>query len=289
MSSQPYRHRIFAPALVAVATLLAAPGCNVALVDAAYHGEPMLTLFGQVQIVPDKAEGSGGQQPGGGGRGGKPGGGKRGGDKAPLVHKTIELPEGELRLAVVWEATGLEDNLATNVSTLEQSAVLTSSFPARYEVTLFTPPPPAVIHKHKDGGSYALGTIVAYVDSDNDQHFDPVVDSLIGGAPGRGLLYSPDGLNTPWLATPLGAGYHRLRTRKDLSTCGDLGHLLLELDTRAETHLQIFESIPHDVMLDLDCDGKREEWASACPPKSHLQKVCSKAQQGDWKCVNCEY
>ncbi len=274
----------------ALLAMTALPACNVALVDDEYHGEPMLVLSGQVQIVPNKVQGGAGGDKRGGDkpRGDKGGGAGSKPPKTPPGTGTVKLPDGQLRLALVWEVTSLSEGMQTTMSAFEQSMVLTSSFPARYQVVLFTPPNDRLIHTSEGQGKYALGTIVAYADADNDGAFDPQVDSLIGGAPGRALIYTPGELSAVWLKESLTAGYHRVRVKGDKATCDQYGHVSLVPDTREETELKVYESFDKEVLLDLDCDGKRDEWRGACPPPHHLKEMCKKSADHA-PCQYCKY
>ena len=269
----------------AAVLLLLLCGCNTALVDGTYHGEPLLTLQGQVQIIPAMGgQGDKGGKPGPGDGGGQSGDGKQP-PKDP-AHQPVQLPEGQLRLAIVWESTGVDSETGLTMSTFEQSVELTASFPAGYVMTLFSPPPESVVHTTKAGSAYALGSIVAYADADNSGSFDPTVDSLIGGATGRALLWAEQDMNATWLRKAVTAGYHRLRIRPDKKTCDSVGHAQFELDKAEATNLQVFEVFPKDAMVDLNCDGKRDEWRGACPPKEHLKQKC-KGGDGDQKA--CDY
>jgi len=271
-----------ATAVIATALITTlASGCNVALVDGAYHGEPLIVLSGQVQIVPTKIDGTGGKE----------GGSK---DKNPPKQdpqpKVVELPAGTLRLAVMWSDSGVEDATASTFDAVEQAVVTTSSFPARYTLELYTPPPSELLHDDTDTGSYALGLVVAYADADDDGAFDPATDSLLGGAPGRAVLYTPGGITAKWLDGELGEGYHRVRRQGAGKPCNTLGHVRLELDPDIETHLALHEEFPDDLLLDLDCNGKQDDWRkNLCPPRKELQKHCPKAPPEHYICKTCPY
>ena len=268
--------------LALLCTALATLGCNTALVDASYHGEPLLTLQGQVQIVPTAPEGRGDGKP-------KPPDDKAGKEGPKEGPKPVVLPAGALRLAIVWESEAVENHENAAFSAFEQSVELTSQFPAGYVMTLFTPPPDAVMHKATNGAAYALGTIVAYADADGDGRFDAANDTLIGGATGRALVWAASELSAPWLREPMSKGYHRLRVRPDKQVCDEFGHVQFEADPLPDTDLQVFESFPKDAMVDLNCDGKRDEWGAACPPKDHLKKKCKTAPADYWPCQDCPF
>lgn len=259
-------------AKISLALLACGAACNVTLVDGDYRGEALLTLQGQVLLIPAKPDGDKGSGPGG---------------KGQQPPTQVTFPAGQLRLAIVWETTGVEDTSEATMSGLEQSIAVSASFPARYELTLFTPPADEVVHT-VDGGDYAIGTIVAYIDVNANRGFDPATDTLVGGAPGRALLYSPTGVQASWLSAKLEAGYHRLHKANDSKQqCAEGGRIQLAEDPAVDTDLQVFESFPKDALLDLDCNGDNKEWRGVCPSKEHLHKLCPKAPSDDWACQNC--
>lgn len=266
--------------LCGIASSLWLVGCADALVDGTYRGEPLLTLSGQVLLVPNLHSTGGKRKP--------PAKPRDSGDgKEATSQQGLKLPQGSLRLAIVWEATSINEGIDQSLSTVEQSVVLTAAFPARYSLTIFTPPSRQLLHSADQEGSYALGTILAYADTDEDGTYDGSVDVLVGGAAGRALLYTPEGVSASWLSQPLAGGYHRMRAKADKAQCDTTGHARLELDADVETDLKVYEQFPKDALLDLNCDGRNDEWKHACPPRKHLKKWCALKPASDWACNNC--
>ncbi len=142
---------------VAILALMGMWGCDAALVDGTWPGDPLVELSGDVRFVAS---------------GGHPG---RVGE-APSV-------EGTLRLALVW-ANLTTDDRAALVTGAEQQALTVAELPARYSLSLYAPPP---IEASQVG--YALGVLIAYADVDDDGVWTADADTLVGAVPDRVLIY----------------------------------------------------------------------------------------------------
>lgn len=163
--------------------------------------------------------------------------------------------DAPFRLGIFW-AQG------TGAPVVQQFGLTVSDFPAQYGVTIYAPPPQAVLQPAEEG-RYALGLLIVYLDQDLDGRFSQGTDPVVGGADGRAVVYTPEGLSDERFGS-LDAGYHRMSI---VSICTpDGGELLAESDSTdmiltlsAETEFQ------RRLLLDLDCDGEFDDFA-ACDP-----------------------
>ena len=213
-------------------SFLAALACGDGLTDSGYRGEALFRLTGTVQqATTDSLEGS-----------------------------------GELRLALFWALHEFEDGEAIIV---ENDQVLTTAqFPARYELRLFTPPPPDSITSI-DGaeGKLAFGSIGLYLDTNGNAQWNEG-ESILGG-PREGdqvLAYTPQGVfHDDW---ELGPGYHlmRIETEKLCAQEKDADDFWLTpiTDGSKEAELPLVISAGYRLFIDLDCDGQLGEWAEVC-------------------------
>ena len=233
-------------------------GCDAALVDGTYRGEPLLTLSGDVRLVEKPTD-------------------------APTP-----FPSGTLRLAVLWQGSAGASADALVVSGVEQSVSLVAVFPARYEVAIHTPPPDAAL-VHDAAGAYALAVMAAYVDANENGTFDRDIDKLVGGATGqRAIAYAPSGLDAPWLAQPLPAGYSRVLVQGAVGqTCKKLGHVPLAMDTGTNTELKVFAQVPSNLFPTTDCDATQSSFTAACPSPNKVAIDCAKGKADPFVCANC--
>jgi hypothetical protein len=113
-----------------------------------------------------------------------------------LQEADADLPDAPFEVAVLWES------LEEGYSFLPALHVETS-FPGRYSITLYHPPPPDLL---RDGpeGPYAIGAPVVYADHDRSASFDPTVDDLAGGTTDTVLVYIPTPLDTGHADEPVG-------------------------------------------------------------------------------------
>ncbi len=258
--------------MAVIATVGAATACSDALVDIDYHGEPLLELEGKVEQL---------EAPGFTGAWGVPG-------KQTWGTPDGEAPsEGDLQLAMFWSAGAADGDKDSLVTAVEQQAVTTSSFPARYRLTLYRPPPEALMHTDEDGaGRYTIGLLVVYVDLDRDGTWNAEVDKLVGGAPGRAIAYTDTGADSVHFGH-LESGYHRLRESKSKGKCTKDGRLQLIIDDKPDLDLQMAAGFSPNVLVDLDCDGNSYEWGKACPSKKTVRWMCDYNGKDRWPCKGC--
>jgi hypothetical protein len=200
-------------------------------------------------------------------------------------------PSGELRLAMFWSrhALGSGEKLLA-VDSLEQQAVVAATFPARYSLSLYQPPPPNALVDADGGGQYAIGLLLAYVDLDGDRIFSPNADRLVGGAPDRALLFTPEGAESVFFGS-IEKGYHRVRIpRESGAPCESGVHTTLSLDPAAEFDLTIADHFHTAHLVDVNCDGHHGEW-TVCADPGQLTGACLHPESHPdhaWQCSFCE-
>jgi len=124
-------------------------GCD-SLVDQSYRGEPLFGFDGKVVSFDDPSLGT-----------------------APV------------QVAVFWAPSGHTGDGMTSL--VEQASVsVRMSFPLRFRLEVFEPPPRGVWLA--DGRPLALGLVLAYQDHNRDGHYSP--GELIGGNESRALVYA---------------------------------------------------------------------------------------------------
>lgn len=249
---------------------LALAGCSDALVDGEWPGVSLFDVTGPVYQRPDPA----GAEP-------------------------ASLPEGTLRMALLWSQIGPGNGPQNPLTTAAGQTVSTAEFPARYRLSLYAPPAADAIGAANGHGEVAIGSVVVYVDQDEDGAFDATADALVGGGIGRLLLYSPDGAEDLHFGA-IPAGYSRMRViddgarggggNKPPATCQPGGAPApVELDADAELPVQVDARMPDGVLLDLNCDGSREEWGGkACPPPEVVASQCGGSDPPTWPCSTCK-
>ncbi|MFN3197182.1 MAG: hypothetical protein ACE366_02020 [Bradymonadia bacterium] len=248
--------------LKAISLAMVLAGCGDPLEDASYRGEPLLVLQGEVRVQ----------------------------STGLTVDEVADLPQpasGTLRVALFWSRAA---EAAQQVSLIEQQAVTTSRFPARYALSLYSPPPMEVMVEAPEGnGEVAVGLLLVYIDANEDGRWDPATDRLVGGARQRALVYTPSGASSPFFGD-LQPGYHRVRTAADGRACFQQAHTDFHSETDNELPLYIDMTFPTQVLIDLDCDGHHLEWSSICPSPEALALQCQGTDRtGDlvWQCGTC--
>lgn len=206
--------------------------CGDGLKDGSYRGEPLHVLEGWVKL--DTTE------------------------TAPGVTLVV----GELRVAVFWSRSA--DALAAGTVGIEQDVATGGSFPARYRLVIYEPPPDELLVPVLDGsGHYAFALVLAYVDGNGDGAWNRRSERLVGGAVQRLLVYTPDGVESATFGK-LAKGFHHLEPKTQV--CASGLPTVFAPDPNPDLELTISMTFPTDVVLDLDCDGDSREWWSLCPP-----------------------
>ena len=294
--------------------LLALWACGDPLVGRDYHGEPLLTLEGQVALGQDADEADiqrcdatlegcldDGQRS------------CEGQDaeacevvEAPcfdVYEACVLAAAGEaspwrqhperLRLALFWATEGLGLGEAPTqgveiVTSVEQSAVARGQFPARFSLTVHRPPPDAVIREGEgDAGRFAFAQVVLYLDNDGDGRWRAGADRLVGGAVGRGVLYTPDGLSSARLGE-WAPGYHEVGASLSCEADGD-NQLVLEARTNAPLELVLSAQVEflRQLLLDFECDGVDDDF-DICPDDlSEIRRLCEEDAADPWLCDIC--
>lgn len=272
--STPERLSVLAAGLLLMGTALGGglSACGEPLVDGDYHGEALFELEGSVLLQKDYWETL--ENPNG----------------APF-------PPGELRLAVFWATNinGPSSQSVEAVDVVEQQAVTTTSFPAKFKMSLFTPPPAELLAEAPEGeGEVALGLVLVYTDKNGDGRWTREEDALVGGAPAQALVYTPGGASSPQLGD-LSPGYQRLRVREDPDLCSE-GRLPLEKMPNESMSLLVDPLEPTEFFLDFDCDGFGDEWwEEICVPETFFELCHDTLLSGDapeglpgpWECSFC--
>ncbi|MFO0744504.1 MAG: hypothetical protein U1F43_02380 [Myxococcota bacterium] len=190
--------------------------------------------------------------------------------------------QGELRVGIFWTPTkGTDFQLETAV---EQEVSTAGTFPARFTVTLYEPPPDSLLHAVADGsGQVAQALLLAYLDQDGDGQWDRASEILVGGAAQRVILYTPDGIVSDALGT-LGPGFHRV---VPTGVCDSGAGARFAADTEADIDLTVSMAFPVDALLDVNCDGKKDEWSGVCPPLENVRLRCGDPAVEPVMCASC--
>ncbi len=239
-------------ARLAVATLLATvtSACGDPLVSGDYRGEPLAIIEGDVLFVDDVS---------------------------------AELPSAPLRVAVFW-STGdaLQDESLEVVDSLQEQVVTTGSFPARYSIFLYTPPPVSLLEPLPGSEQLAaVGMVVLYLDIDGNQRWsgqEGVFEPLIGGPEEEVILYAPDGLHGEVVEEPLAAGFHAVVPQRDELCIEEEGERFVPLEPGQTSQLNLLVGPDIDSLLyDLDCDEVIDEWCATCPSPAQLETLCAQS------------
>ncbi len=162
---------------------------------------------------------------------------------------------------------------------VEQDVATDGLFPARFRLALFAPPDDELVRKVPDGfGELAVAAVLAYLDDDRDMRWDRASEHVVGGAPDRLLVSTPDGIGSR-LYGPLGPGFHRLLPVQDCVARPDgSGFETRYAIDRNDLDLFVSMSFPIELFLDADCDGNSGEWTGECPPLDKARSVCRGGQ-----------
>lgn len=159
----------------ALLSLLLLPlGCGDGLIDSSFHGQPLLSLRGNVKGAAD----------------------------------TLPLEQPLLRVSVFWSPRGARFSGFNDL--VEQPAISTQSFvPFSFTLTVFDIPEAQHYSLQPDGSRFAIGTPLGYYDKNGNGRRDSSEPFLASGK--NVLLYAPQlipgGLSP--LGQPVAAGYYQ--------------------------------------------------------------------------------
>ena len=213
--------------------------CGDPLVDRDYPGEPLLELEGLVQIQ---------------------------------GVSELDGAQGSVRLAVFWaKPEGFEPG-AGHTDFADQRVSL-SDLPGTYAARIYVPPGPESMLE-LDGARVGLGSLVIYIDAEDDGHFDPGVDAPVGASRDHMLLYVDGETEVTGLGT-LPRGYHTLaieRAGPGQTKCGEPVEDFLSYTLSEETPV-VFVMLLHWALADIDCDMSGSEY-DVCPPPPNIVELC---------------
>ena len=238
MSSERWRlsSRWLAP--LAFAGLVSS--CGDPLVNSDYAGEPLLDIEGPLVI-----EGVG----------------------------ELNGAQGTVRLAVFWAKQGGFEPGAGHTDFAEQSVSL-SDLPGTYAARIYVPPSPESMLE-LEGAKVGLGSLVVYIDLEDNGHFDPGVDAPVGASRDHLLLYVDGETEVPSLGT-LPRGYHPLAIErgppKAQTQCGDPVPDFVSY-TLADDPIAVVVTLLHTALVDIDCDLSGAEY-DVCPPPPNIVEIC---------------
>jgi hypothetical protein len=181
-----------------------------------------------------------------------------------LLEDALPALEGQVRVALFWSSQGEHGQQH------EQQVAISTSFPSRYELTLYTPPPDEVLYQPPHVPSpVGIALPMLYEDVDGDGVYSSGSEQVLGGSQDVLVLFNADFLehrppeddddpppaDTGTLPGPLEPGYHAVRQLEDSCDHDDL--VLIEVDPE-NVAMAIGEL--WGVQFDMDCDGDHDEW-----------------------------
>jgi hypothetical protein len=179
-----------------------------------------------------------------------------------LMEDALPVPQGEVRVAVFWSSQGEHGHQH------QQQTQVSTSFPSRYTLTLFTPPPDEVLYQPPHTPSpVAIGLPMLYDDADFSGSFDGG-EEVLGGSLDVLVFYSAESLghqpppaddtDDPQGEGPREAiepGFHAVQQLGQSCDQGDL--VLTQVDpTTVAMAVGDLWTRPGD----MDCDGDDDEW-----------------------------
>jgi hypothetical protein len=222
---------------------LVATGCGDPLVDGEYPGESLLSVISTVEFG------------------------------------TLDELDtgGDLRVAMFWLGDVATFENDEGVLEIPEQQVLISKLPGYYGFNLYETPPESASIEDGDE-SYAIGSILLYIDHDMDGSWDREEDPLIGAVSQRLYLFTRDGATLE--GETFTAGYHGLRVKRDgaQTVCSD-GRVEL---SPADPESPVVVDYLHQVLIDTDCDGEASEW-DLCPPPADVTAACAP----NWSDAEC--
>ncbi|MFV8748912.1 hypothetical protein ACNOYE_00015 [Nannocystaceae bacterium ST9] len=231
------------PRLTALTLGLLAAACGDPLVGGDYPGVPLLELDGSIRF---------------------------------LSIEEVQDARGQLRVGLFWLTDQSQVAPGEGTSEIADQVVTISGLPGSYVLRVYVPPPPSVLRELPGvEGELAIAGLLLYVDVDEDQAWSPGVDWLVGGSRDALLIWVEDSLNVG--DTEFERGYHALGISRSpdtgLTECGmPIAGVTSISSTDPEVQLVI--GLLHDVIIDLDCDLRAEEY-DICPPPPHIVELCA--------------
>lgn len=174
----------------------------------------------------------------------------------------VVWPDEPLRVAVFWAGTDGETRA-------EQPVVVETAFPARYELSLHTPPPQSArFRSHWSDKMVAVGVPMLYADRNEDGRWNPSNEPLAGGAFDMAIVWAEgdrsaygveEGFQTVWM---------------EADVCSETVPVHSQMFPAEDASLDLFVGDYWDHARDWNCDGSYDEWEEACPPESEMAYLC---------------
>jgi len=187
-----------------------------------------------------------------------------------LTGDGLDYGDEDLRVSVFWAG---DDH-----TTEERNVALTTSFPARYELSIYAyPPDEAMLDAPWSGGAYAVGLPLLYLDEDGDGRWSEDTDPLVGGASEEVVLFAEDPGDE--VDEEVHEGFQRMYTEGQQVACNgetEVGDLWPAEESG--TDLIIGEWWLE--LVDWDCDDDLFEWDDLCPDGDDLLEWCLEIEDG---------
>ena len=181
----------------------------------------------------------------------------------------LGVDEEDLRVSIFW---------AGDEQTVEETAtVLTTSFPARYELSIYAyPPDRALIEAPWSDGAYAVGMPLLYLDRNGDGRWSGDDEPMVGGAEEEVVLYAES--EDDDLDEEVQQGFQRMYAEGARVACdgSEAGVEDLWPSDASETNLVVGEWWLS--LVDWDCDEDLFEWDDLCPEGPELEDWCLEIQ-----------
>jgi len=177
----------------------------------------------------------------------------------------LDYFEEDLRVSVFW--AGDEQ------TTEERNVVLSTSFPARYELEIYAyPPDSAMIEAPWSQGQYAVGMPLLYLDRDGDGRWSGEEEPLVGGADEEVVLFAEEAGDE--VDDQVHQGFQRMYAEGARVACdgSEAGVEELWPSEEADTNLIVGEWWLE--LVDWDCDEDLFEWDDLCPTGEDLRLWC---------------
>ena len=197
-----------------------------------------------------------------------------------LVHESDAI----LRLSVFWAPNETVGDAEYGGEGVEQQSVSTASLPARYTLTLYRPPPKSALHDAAQG-QYAMAVVVAYYDLNADGRFDPQSEPLLGGTPEHAILYSPNGVEDPFLGE-WGPGYHVISVAECNPDISDIRYQRAE-DLAIPVELSGSAPFSRDLLPQEGCENDADWWDEICTDALYWQ--CAQGHEDQNQCSFCGF